>query len=136
MNKGFSLKNIVIAAVSLLTILGAFLPWATVKVLMLEKTLNGISNETGVADGIFFVIGAVITIVLTIVFIKKEDLSTGTKCAVSILNVLLTILAIAKIVDVNSVPLTTVGAGLYILIASTAITAVLPWVPYNKMLGK
>ena len=103
---------------------------------MLEKTLNGISNETGVADGIFFVIGAVITIVLAIVFIKKEDLSTGTKCAISILNVLLTILAIAKIVDVNSVPLTTVGAGLYILIASTAITAVLPWVPYNKMLGK
>ena len=105
MKKGFSLKSIIIAGVSIFTIIGAFLPWATVSFLGLSQSVSGMGGENGIADGIFFIIGGIAVIALALAAIKKDDMNIGFKIAISAISGILAIIAIAKIADVAGVPM-------------------------------
>ena len=132
MKKGFSLKSIIIAGVSIFTIVGAFLPWVTVKFLGLSESVNGMSGEKGIGDGIFFIIGGIAVIALALAAIKKDDMNIGFKIAISAISGILAVIAIAKIADASGIPMASAGIGLYVLAVSDLIAAALPWVPLKK----
>ncbi len=93
------------------------------------------SGNNGVGDGLFFLIGAVAVMILAGVSIFKEKMHLGIRIAISAISAALAALAIEKLVDLGSVPYTTVGFGVYMLLISDIIAAALPWIPIKVMLG-
>lgn len=139
MKKGISLKSILLCGISIFTIIGVFLPWATVSAntgyFSVSYSANGMSGNNGVGDGLFFLIGAVTVMILAGISIFKEKMHLGIKIAISVISAALAALAIEKLVDLGSVPYTTVGFGVYMLLISDIIAAALPWIPIKVMLG-
>ena len=142
MNKGFSLKNIIVSCAALIGGIASFLPWAVVTVSFLgisqSQSINGVSE--GASDGWFTLLAFVAIIVVACVFITKEDMHIGAKIGISVASLLPIGLGLYNIINVGSKSfgsLATAGAGigLWMVLIFGIITAALPWVPIKNMIG-
>lgn len=152
MKKSFSLKSIVIAAVALIGGICSFLPWAsisaTVSGISFGDSRNGILTESPV-NGLGWLTLVLFLVIIAIagVFISKKAMPMAAKAGISGAGAVAVIVAIIEIIRINnelggSVPAyiakyasAGAGIGLYLLIVFAVIAAILPWVPFNKMLG-
>ena len=142
MNKGLSLKNIIISAVALLGAIATFLPWAVVTVSLLgisqSESISGIGE--GATDGWFTLLAFVAIIVVSCIFITKEDMHIGAKIGISVASLVPIGLGLYNIINVGSKSfggLATAGAGigLWMVLILGIATAALPWIPFKNMIG-
>ena len=130
--KKFSLKSIIIAAASVLGCVGTFLSWGNVKVLGYTASVKGTAGDGWITFIAFLAIAAIAA-----AFILKEAMPTAAKSAVTALGVGIMVFALIKVFDINGIGYgASAGLGLYWIIIFGLVAAALPWIPFNKMLGK
>ena len=130
--KKLSLKSIMIACASVLGCIGTFLSWGNVKVLSYTASVMGTAGDGWLTFIAFLAIAAIAA-----AFILKEAMPTAAKSVITALGVGIIVFAIIKVVDINSIGFgASAGLGLYWIIIFGLVAAALPWIPFNKMLGK
>ncbi len=152
MKKAFSLKALVIAVVALIGAICSFLPWATISAsvsgMSFSDSQNGINTESpinGLGWLTFVVFLAIIGLAAAFAF--KKETPVAVKAGISGAGAVAVIVAIVEIIRINgalsdSIPSyiakyasAGAGFGLFLMIAFAIIAAVLPWVPFDKMIG-
>ena len=152
MKKAFSLKSIAIAVAALVGAICSFLPWATISASVSGFSFSDSQNGTLIESPInglgwltFVIFLAVIGVAAAFAF--KKEMPMAAKAGISGAGAVALIIAIVEIIHVNgalsdSIPSYVAkyasagaGVGLFLRIAFAVIAAVLPWIPFNKMLG-
>ena len=152
MKKSLSLKNIVIAAVALIGGICSFLPWASISAsvsgISFGDSVNGINTESPI-NGLGWLTLVVFLAIIGIAacFLTKKAMPMAAKVGISGAGLVAVIVAIVEIIRVNSslgdsIPAylakyasAGAGVGLFLMIAFAVIAAILPWVPFDKMIG-
>lgn len=127
--KQISLKNIIIAAASVVGLVGVFLPWVSASAFGISITANG----TDGSDGWIILALFVVPIVLALINLKKE-MAIGYKIGITAVSALIAIIAIVKIIDIMGAGIVSAGIGLFVILIGSVASAVLPWTPIKKML--
>lgn len=142
MKKGLSLKNIILSVVALIGGIATFLPWAVVTVSLFgissSESVNGIGE--GATDGWFTLVAFIAIIVLSCIFITKEDMHIGAKIGISVVSLVPIGLGLYNIINVGSKSLGSLATanasiGLWLVLIMGIVTAALPWIPFKNMIG-
>ena len=115
------------------------MPWAVISISFLgvtaSESVNGIGD--GATDGWFTMIAFIAIIIVSCIFITKEDMHIGAKIGISAVSLVPLGFAIYNIIKVNNetAGMASAGIGLWLILIMGIVTAALPWIPFKNMIG-